>query len=223
MSKKTKDKNKGIGGLLVLFCWLLFILLALLFYFYFKDDLENFNSKKQDNISTEASTEQAFETVYSYQTNANLDINALMIEYYAALSVCDQQKLQSLVMDPSQFNDMTDIQRKAQAISKYSNINCYTLPGYTDDATVVYVICNLSINNVSSSPLDITQFYVLNTADGYKIDNRSLEAPVAEYITQQNENKDIQNLYQTVVDNINLCIESDPSFAEFYNTINQSK
>lgn len=212
MSKGTKDKSKGIAGLMLLFGWLLFILLALLFYFYFKDDLSFLNK----NGSGKEGAAQQYDSMYSYQTNANLDINALMIEYFAALSVCDQAKLQSLVMEPSQFDDMTEIERKAQAIKQYSNVNCYTLPGYTEDATLVYVTCNLTIADVTSSPLDIFSFYVVNTGDGYKINNGNLDAATIDYINSIQVSEDIQALYQTVIDNTNMCISSDPAFAEFY-------
>ena len=217
MSKSTKDKNKGIAGLMLLFGWLLFILLVLLFYFYFKNDLPFLKTDDgKGEVSQTSEVPQQYETVYSYQTNANLDINSLMIEYFAALSVCDQAKLQSLVTDPTQFNDMTDVQAKAQLIKQYSNINCYTLPGNTDDATIVYVTCNLTIANVTSSPLDISSFYVVKTESGYKINNGTLDAATTEYINKVQASEDIQELYQTVLDNINTCISNDAAFAEFY-------
>lgn len=222
MSKSTKDKNKGIAGLLLLFGWLLFILLVLLFYFYFKNDIPFFNgSDKETEAAVNSSQEK--QTVYSYQTNANLDINALMVEYYAALAVCDQTKLQSLVTDTSKFDDMTAYERKARAVTRYSNINCYTLPGYTEDATLVYVICNISIKDVSSTPLNIEWFYVVNTDSGYKIDNGTLDTAVTDYIDSQTASEDIQGLGKTVKDDIDRCIQNDSAFAEFYNEINTSE
>lgn len=219
MSKSTKDKNKGIAGLLLLFGWLLFILLVLLFYFYYKDDIPFFN---RGDRGTEAAVNSSADEnkTYSYQTNANLDINALMVEYYAALAVCDQAKLQTLVTDTSKFDDMSTYERKARAVTRYSNINCYTLPGYTEDATLVYVICNISIKDVASTPLNIEWFYVVNTDTGYKIDNRTLDTAVMDYINQQTSSEDIQGLGKTVKDDIDRCIQNDPAFAEFYNEIN---
>lgn len=221
MSKGTKDKNKGIAGLLLLFGWLLFILLVLLFYFYFKDDLSFFNNDKK--IEASADTSQGYQSAYSYETNANLDINSLIIEYFAALTVCDQAKLQSLVTDPSEFDDMSGYERRAQVLTRYSNINCYTLPGYDDNATLVYVTCNISIKDVTSTPLDISRFYVIKTDTGYLIQNDSLDAAITDYINQQTSSEDIQGIYKTVKDNIDQCIQNDPTFAEFYNKINTSE
>ncbi len=221
MSKKKKDS--GVGCLLLIFGWLVFILLALIFYFYFMDELDFF---KKNETTTEAvqgpldeSTEQ-YETKFSYKTNADLDINSLIIEYYAALAVCDQAKLKSLVTDGSVFDDMTPYEQKSQVITHYSNINCYTMPGYTDDAILLYVTCNINISGVNSAPMDISQYYIIKTSEGYMINNGALDEATTAYIQQQNQTADIQELYQNVKINVDNCISTDPTFAEFYNKIN---
>ena len=120
MSKKKKDS--GIAGLLLLFGWLVFLLLVLVFYFYFMDKID-FKNLLGKETTTEvqagpvSDNPENYETKYSYKTNANLDINSLMIEYYAALAVCDQAKLVTLVTDPSVYNDMTPYEQKSQIIT----------------------------------------------------------------------------------------------------------
>ena len=66
-------------------------MLAVVFYFYFFSDLDlrMFNKDK----ATQTDAQQTNQTGFCYETNANLDINSLIIEYYAALAVCDQDKL----------------------------------------------------------------------------------------------------------------------------------
>lgn len=221
MSKKDSKEKKGIAGLMLFLGWMIFILLAVVFYFcFFSDlDLKIFNKEK----ATQTDAQQTGTTGFSYETNANLDINSLVIEYYAALAVCDQEKLKSFVTDPSQFDDMTVYQQRAAVIKAYSNVNCYTLPGYTDDATLVFVTSNLSLANITSVPLNINRFYVLKTDDGYKIDNESLSQDVMNYIDIQSQSTDIQNLYKAVQDNVNSCIANDAAFAEFYNTISSGQ
>lgn len=221
MSKKDSKEKKGIAGLMLFLGWMIFILLAVVFYFYFFSDLDLkiFNKEK----ATQTDAQQTGTTGFSYETNTNLDINSLVIEYYAALAVCDQEKLKSFVTDPSQFDDMTVYQQRAAVIKAYSNVNCYTLPGYTDDATLVFVTSNLSLANITSVPLNINRFYVLKTDDGYKIDNESLSQDVMNYIDTQSQSTDIQNLYKAVQDNVNSCIANDAAFAEFYNTISSGQ
>lgn len=100
--------------------WMIFILLAVVFYFYFFSDLDlrMFNKDK----ATQTDAQQTNQTGFSYETNANLDINSLIIEYYAALAVCDQDKLKTYVTDPSQFDDMTVYQQRSAVIKAYSNV-----------------------------------------------------------------------------------------------------
>ena len=180
MSKKGKKGKKKIAGLMLFLGWMIFILLAVVFYFYFFSDLDlrMFNKDKAT---------------------------------------------QTYVTDPSQFDDMTVYQQRSAVIKAYSNVNCYTMPGYTEDATLVYVTSNLSMANITSVPLNINQFYVVKTADGYKIDNSAHSQEVTNYIETQSQSTDIQNLYKAVQDNVNSCIANDAAFAEFYNTISSGQ
>ncbi|MBQ8167644.1 MAG: hypothetical protein IJZ96_11540 [Lachnospiraceae bacterium] len=222
MSKKKKDS--GIAGLLLLFGWLVFLLLVLVFYFYFMDKID-FNKILGRDTTTEAEqgpisdNPEQYDTKYSYQTNANLDINSLMIEYYAALAVCDQNKLVSLVTDPSVYNDMTPYEQKSQIITHYSNINCYTVPGLTEDSTILYVTCNINIAGVESAPMNISQFYIVKTAEGYKINNGALDEATTNHIAEVSASADVQELYRNVKANIDECLAKDPTFVEFYNTV----
>ena len=222
MSKKNKDS--GIAGLLLLFGWLVFLLLVLVFYFYFMDkiDFNELLGRETTEVTTEgpvSDNPEQFETKYSYQTNANLDINSLMIEYYAALAVCDKNKLVTLVTDPSVYDDMTPYEQKSQVITRYSNINCYTVEGDAPDTTILYVTCNINIAGVESAPMNISQFYIVKTSEGYKIDNGVLADSTVAYIQQVGESEDIQELYRNVKANIDSCLASDPTFADFYNKI----
>ncbi len=222
MSKKKKDS--GIAGLLLLFGWLVFLLLVLVFYFYFMDKID-FNELLGRETTTEvqegpvSDNPDSYETKYSYKTNANLDINSLMIEYYAALAVCDQAKLVTLVTDPSVYNDMTPYEQKSQIITHYSNINCYTVAGNTEDSTILYVTCNINIAGVESAPMNISQFYIVKTAEGYKINNATLDSATTSHIADVSASDDIQELYRNVKANIDSCLQQDPTFAEFYNKI----
>ena len=78
MSKKGKKGKKKIAGLMLFLGWMIFILLAVVFYFYFFSDLDlrMFNKDK----ATQTDAQQTNQTGFSYETNANLDINSLIIE-----------------------------------------------------------------------------------------------------------------------------------------------
>lgn len=222
MGKKQKKKDNGVAGLFLLFGWLLFILLALIFYFYFWEDIPFLpgHSGYDSQVSGEVLNPKGqYETKYIYQTNANVEINALVSDYMTGLTTCDQAKLKGLVTEPSAFDDMTLYQSRAEIITGYSNINCYTLPGYTEDAVLVYVISNMHIAGVTSTPLNMQQYYIREAGDEYKIDNGALDEATLAYIAGQNENADILELGKSVQDNINQCLERDADFAEFYNKL----
>lgn len=202
-----KKKNKGIFGLVLMFAWLVLVLLFVVFYFYYLRDLPFFNrdGKKDTQAELEA----------GYEINSNEEINALIQEYYYALEQCNQNELMKLVIDFSAFNDMTNYKKIATVMSNYSNFTVYTLPGYHSFETIVYVTCNFDISGVKTKGLNINQFYVVNTTQGYKIDNTTLDEEVAEYINLQRGRKDIQQLYKDVYAYIETSANEDPYFKKF--------
>ena len=161
-----------------------------------------------------------FSTRFSYQTNANQDINALIITYLNAYASCDQNLLKECVTDPTQFDDMTNVQSQSKIITAYTNINCYTVNGFDDNATIVYPVTNISIIDVSATPLDIPgPFYVVNQNGQYLIENTELSEDVKAYMSKVDKTDDIQDLYKMVKDDEDKCAEEDPAFKDFLNRL----
>lgn len=173
--------------------------------------------KKKDVVEQDLS----FTTRFSYQTNANPDINALMITYLSAMAASDQDTLKSCVTDPSQFDNMATVQSQSKIITTYSNINCYTVEGMDEESTLCYVVANISIVSVESTPLDIMgPFYVVKKGNNYLIDNSMLGNEVNDYIEKVNRTADIQDLYKVVKENEEQCAAQDPAFKEFLDRLN---
>ena len=174
---------------------------------------------KRDTVKEDL--DMSFSTRFSYQTNANPDINALIITYLSAMSSSDQATLQSCVVDPTQYDNMSTVQSQSKVITAYKNINCYTVEGMDENSTVVYAIANISIVNVESTPLDILGPYYVVKKDGhYLIDNTMLSQEVSDYIGKLNRTSDIQDLYKMVKDDEDKKAEQDPAFKEFLNRLN---
>jgi len=211
----SKKKKSDVRSFALVFSWLLFILLAVVFYFYFMKDLPFFS--KEEETTTEAATTEASSLDLPYQVNANPDINTLISQFLSYIVAKDEAGIRTLVVDPN--GNVQHYLDRSMLISNFTNINCYTLPGYTEDATLVYVIYNITIPNVVSEHIDIQQFYVINTENGYKIDNREYSPEVAAYIEEQLMTDGIQGLYGLVQESINQSIQNDPTFAEFYQEI----
>lgn len=207
--KKAKSDEKTIKGLALLFAWLVFILLVVVFYFYFMDKLPIFG--KKDKTTTEESASEI-----TYEINANEDVNKLISDYYDAMETCNQATLQSLVVDPTVFDDMTFYIEKQKVMTEYKNITVYTLPGYFTGDYVAYVTYDLVIANVNSTLADIQCYYISNTSDGFKINNSSLDPELVAHMNDQLNQPDIQALYGSVKAKIDECLENDPTFKAFY-------
>ncbi len=229
-NKKDKEGKKS-GDKIVWFAllWIVLFSVGVFAFLYFQTDL--FKKKKAatteetTEISTTESTEtteeldEEFYTIYSYQTNADVNINALMADYYDALVKGDKEKLKDIVTEPEAFGDMMIYETKAQVISEYSNITCYTIPGLNEGEILVFTTSNVTITGVNSKPLDIKQFYVVKDGNNYKINNGALSQETIDYINVQAGSPDVQALYKSVQDNINKCLAEDSTFADFYNKI----
>ena len=224
-NKKNKSKKK-IAFWIIL--WILLFSAGVCAFLYFKTDLLDGLFEKKDKTpssTTEIATadepvvDESFKTIYSYETNANIDINALMADYYDALVRGDKDKLKDIVTEPDAFGDMVLYETKSQVISEYSNITCYTIPGLNENEILVFTTSNLNITGVTSKPLDIQRFYVVDTGNGYKINNGVLSQETIDYINLQTGSPDVQALYKSVQDNINQCLSEDTTFADFMNKI----
>ena len=115
-------------------------------------------------------------------------------------------------MDKKSKDDMT----------AYNNLKLYTIPGVTPDATVVYVLTNISIANVVSTPLDIIQppLYLLKKDGGYVIDNSTLSTEILDYINSLDQKEDIRELMKLVREDQEKCLKEDETFRQFYERLN---
>ena len=174
--------------------------------------------KKKDKVADDL----GMTTRFSYQTNANQDINALIITYLNALASSDQDILKACVTKPDVFNDMANIQSQSKIITSYSNINCYTVDGLDENSTLVYAVSNISITGIEVTPLDMLgPFYVVKKDGHYLIDNGQLSDEVNKFISKANKDNDIQELYQMVKDDEDAKAAQDPAFKDFLDKLNQ--
>ena len=208
-SDKSKKKKAGVKVYALVFFWILFVFLVVVFLFYFMKDLPFFNKDK------EASNTDVAEVIY--EVNAYPEINMLITEFLSHIVSGNEDGLRTLVLDPNA--SMEQYMNRALYITEFSNINCYTLPGYSEKDTIVYVTYNITIPEVESKPIDIQQFYVINTDYGYRIDNTTPSVEVATYINEQNLTESVQELYESIKNSIDQSLIDDPTFATFYDEI----
>lgn len=218
---KQKKKNKGIAGMALFLGWLVFILLALIFYFYFSDGFLSFAKKWKNNKA--ASALKVSEGMY--EVNAYPEINALIAAYLEAEAACDREVLVTLVTRSDEFSDMAKYIEKAKLIAGYENIICYTLQIQGNEDKIVCVVANMKMSEESKikcRPLNVNCYYVKKTDDGYLIDNRGDDAEIQACIDAAYKNSYIQELYKSVNDDIEACVQSDEEFARLYNKIQEN-
>ncbi len=74
---ETQKKSNGIAGLFLLFGWLLFILLALIFYFYYWEDLPFIPGHEgyENGVQSELFEQDENDGVqYAYQVNDSIQV-----------------------------------------------------------------------------------------------------------------------------------------------------
>lgn len=202
----NKKRKKGVK--LIITIWVIFILALAAFgvmLFRNRDQVfKDFGLKK----------------TYIYTVDEIPEINSLVEVYLKALANADQGTLQNCVTTPSQYDNMTTVEGRSKVITNYENITCYYVGGPEEGSYIVYVVMNITINGVNTKPLDIYKpLYIVNSGGKYLIDNSAQSQELQDFISQTSMEKDIQELYQTVKADQDSKAESDPTFAEFMNKL----
>lgn len=180
-------------------------------------DLEKKNKEKSDKaelIAEEIQTSVEQETVEK--------LNAFISGYYEAITSCDNVALQRMVVDPKPFRSDESLKRKAAFITGYHDITVYVKEGPDPETYVTFVVANLTIEGVNSSPYDIMTLYIVNGSEGYRVNNGNLSDDVIRYIQKVQSEEDIQKIYQSVERKNMELQESDETLKIFYDTIHTS-
>ena len=207
MTSQEKRKQELKKKKLIFLIWAVFLIVAAACVFLF---VKNYGKLKDASDGRK--------TKKVYELNKNEDINKLINKYLNALTGCDQDTLKSLVTDPSQFDNMTIFISRSNNVTGYNNIDCYTLPGMTDDTTLCFVVANVSLKDVKSTPKDIMVYYIVNTNGKYLINNE-VDPKIQHYIEEKTLLMDIQDVYRMVKEDEDKCYEEDETLRQFYDRI----
>ena len=112
-----------------------------------------------------------------------------------------------------------NLKKKAEFITGYDNITVYTKAGLDEESYIAFVVANLTIADVNSSPYDIMTLYIINGERGYLINNGELTDDVKKYIEKVKGDADIQKVYKAVEKKNAELKEKDSSLQQFYDTI----
>lgn len=205
--------------------WSVFILCCILAYVFVGRPFGNGgNISKEDKealLDKKIDVDEEHDTIVPYERDADKDLNAFIEEYFQAITECDNEKLQNMVVDASVYKDNESLKKKAEFVTEYNNITVYTKEGLEEGSYIAFIVANLTIAGVNSSPYDIITLYIVNGERGYRIHNGTLSKDITEYIEKVKGDKDIQKVYKSVEKKNTELKEKDASLRDFYDIINR--
>ncbi len=205
--------------------WSVFILCCILAYVFVGRPFGNGrNISREDKealLDKKIDVDEEHDTIVPYEKDADKELNAFIEEYFQAITECNNEKLQNMVVDASVYKDNESLKKKAEFVTEYNNITVYTKEGLEDGSYIAFVVANLTIAGVNSSPYDIITLYIVNGERGYRIHNGTLSKDMTEYIEKIKGDKDIQKVYKSVEKKNTELKEKDASLRDFYDIINR--
>lgn len=205
--------------------WSIFVFCCIMGYVMIRPSSSNGKALTQEEkaavLEEDVSLDEEHETIVPYEKNADEELNAFIEEYFAALVACDNVALQDMVTDASEYTTNDLLKKKAEFITGYDNITVYTKVGLDEGSYVAFIVTNLSIVGVNSSPYDITTLYIVNGARGYLINNGILSLDAQEYMEKVKGDEDIQKIYRSVEKKNNDLKEKDKSLRDFFEIISR--
>lgn len=205
--------------------WSLFILCCVVAYTVLGSPLKKnkpiSEEEKKSVLDQKVDVDEEHDTIVPYEKDAEKELNAFIESYLKAITTCDNLALQDMVTNPDEYNNAEALKKKAEFITGYDNITVYTKAGLDEGSYVAFVVTNVTIAGVNSSPYDIITLYIVNGARGYLINNGTLSEDAQAYIEKIKGDKDIQKIYRSVEKKNNELKEKDSSLQEFYDIISR--
>ena len=190
--------------------WSVFILCCILAYVFVGRPFGNGGNISQKDkealLDKKIDVDEEHDTIVPYEKDADKELNAFIEEYFRAITECNNEKLQDMVIDASMYKDNESLKKKAEFVTEYNNITVYTKEGLEEGSYIAFIVANLTIAGVNSSPYDIITLYIVNGERGYRIHNGTLS-------------KDIQKVYKSVEKKNTELKEKDASLRDFYDII----
>lgn len=204
--------------------WSLFILCCVLAYIFLgmpfvKKSKTVTQQEKKAVLDEKVKTDEEHDTIIPYEKDVDDVLNEFIANYFTAITSCDYLRLQDMVTNADEYSDDVNLKKKAEFITGYDNITVYTKAGLEEDSYIAFVVANLTIAGVNSSPYDIMTLYIVNGERGYMINNGELTPDVKEYIEKVKGDADIQKVYKAVEKKNAEMKEKDSSLQQFYDTI----
>lgn len=149
------------------------------------------------------------------EVNAYEEINQLIKDYLNARVNCEEEKLKGLISGTSSL-DVVELQKKAEHVEGYQNIECYTLKSPTEGIYVVYVYEELKIMGIDTLAPGMIRLLVSLAEDGKPyvyfgpIDDGTLK-----FMKETEQSEEVKALIEKVNLKLEEAISGDSQLKEF--------
>ena len=178
-------------------------------------------------ISKKTTKDEDISGVYKdFQVNANVELNALIVNYYNAYAAGDINAL-STYASPISDSEASYIKFLSQYIEAFNVKDVYSKQGLDEGSYLVSVHVNEKFVGVNTPAPGLEFFYVRTNENGMLyIDNSygtynqkeheiSTDPKIDEIIEIYNERNDVMKLKKMVEDELNAVMASDPNLNKF--------
>ena len=178
-------------------------------------------------VSKKTTQDEDISGVYKdFQVDANVELNALMVNYYNAYAAGDINAL-SAYASPISDGEASYIKFMSQFIEAYNVVNVYSKKGLEDGSYLVSVYVKEKFVGINTPAPGLEFFYVRTNENGMLyIDNSygtynqkenetSQDPKVQEVIEIYNERSDVMKLKKMVQEELEEALKSDPALNQF--------
>ena len=146
------------------------------------------------------------------------DVHDVIQEYFEAKTTGDIATLKTLVTDPIYISAET-ITAQSEYIKGYSDIKCYTKRGGGEIDLVVYCTFNTTITTIETPIASLESFYITYQDGKPMIFSGIFSEETQSFLSKLDTDEDVIELKESVSDEINKALDSDPALKEFWNKL----
>ena len=149
------------------------------------------------------------------ELDAYPEVNELMQQYYAAVTVGDRSVVKSLT-DITDEESLLYIELRSVFIESYNDLKCYTKVGPIDNSYVVYVSYNVKFHNIERQVPGVSPFLIYPREDGtLYIHEGEVSEDINQYLETISVQDDVVDLMNEVQVAFNETILNDEGMNNF--------
>lgn len=140
--------------------------------------------------------------VASYEENPLLlneyeEVNSFIEAYYTALANGDIDTVVSM-QDEISDTDRITIEKKADYIEAYENINCYTKTGIDENSYFVFVVSDVKFYDVEATTPAMTVYYLYTNEEGNFVIDGNMDDTITDVLPDVYEDSEVTDLFNKV-------------------------